>query len=261
MRIPFYHVNAFTDRLFAGNPAGVCVLDDWPAAETMQAIAAENALVATAFIRREREGYGLRWFTPTVELDLCGHGTMGAAYVALIALDPGAVAVRFRAASAVIAVAREGERLAMDFPAQPLQPCEPSPVLLQALGRAPKAVLAGRSYVAVFGEENDIAAIRPDMQLLARLDLGNVIVTAPGRESDIVSRNFAPKRGIPEDPVTGSAHAQIVPYWAEVLGKKEIYAHQLSARGGSLWCEAKGDRVKIAGHVTFYMKGEIRLAD
>ncbi|MBI4184080.1 MAG: PhzF family phenazine biosynthesis protein [Proteobacteria bacterium] len=261
MRIPYYHVNAFTDRPFAGNPAGVCVLERWLPEPTMQAVAAENALAATAFVVPEGAAYGLRWFSPTVELDLCGHGTLAAAFVVLEFVESGAPAVRFRTRRAELGVERDGARFALDFPALPLEPCPAPPAeLARALGRAPREVLVGRSYVALYDREEDVAALAPDMEALSRLDRPAVVASAPGRESDIASRNFAPAKGIPEDAVTGSAHALIVPYWSRVLGKTAIHARQISARGGTLWCELRGERVRIAGACTFYMKGEMRIA-
>jgi PhzF family phenazine biosynthesis protein len=261
MRIPIYQLDAFTDRPFAGNPAAVCPLESWLPEATMQAIAAENNLSETAFFVPEGERYGLRWFTPVSEIDLCGHATLATAYVVFRFLMPGTRHVAFRTEKAgVLEVTREGELLALDFPARPPGPCEAPPALAKGLGRAPEAVLAARDYLAVYRSAREVAALEPDFKLLAGLDRFAVIVTAPGENGvDFVSRFFAPAAGVDEDPVTGSSHCTLIPYWAERLGKTRLEARQVSRRGGVLFCEHRGERVTIAGKVALYMTGNIEI--
>jgi PhzF family phenazine biosynthesis protein len=245
MRLPIYQVDAFADRVLAGNPAAVVPLEEWLTDATLQAIAAENNLSETAFFIRSGEDYELRWFTPAVEVDLCGHATLASAYVVLRFLEPSRRSVAFTTRKAgTLAVARQGdEELAMDFPAWPPQPCEAPAGLAVALGRNPHEVLAARDYLAVYERAADIAAIKPDFAGLKRLDRA-VIVSAPGSDGvDFVSRFFAPWAGIDEDPVTGSAHCQLIPYWAKRLGKTRLAARQISPRGGALSCALAGERV------------------
>jgi predicted PhzF superfamily epimerase YddE/YHI9 len=255
MKLPLYQIDAFASEVFRGNPAAVCPVETWPEDRVLQAIAAENNLSETAFFLREGERYHLRWFTPALEVDLCGHATLAAAYVIFEYLEPGRTRVEFRTRGGPLVVAREGERLAMDFPSRPAAPCEAPEALLAGLGHAPRALLRARDYLAVFETEEAVRELAPRMDLLARVDW--VIVTAPGRDCDFVSRFFAPGGGIPEDPVTGSAHCTLIPYWSQRLGKRALYARQVSARGGELWCEDQGDRVHIAGHAVRYMEGTI----
>ena len=261
MRLPLYQVDAFTDHVFGGNPAGIVPLERWLPDATMQAIAAENNLAETAFFVREAEGYALRWFTPTVEVDLCGHATLASAHVIFERLEPKCDAIDFRTMKAgTLTVARSGNELVMDFPARPPRPIDAPPALEAALGKRPVAVLAARDLLAVYETERDVAALRPDFEAIRRLDAFAVIVTAPGeREIDFVSRFFAPSQGVPEDPVTGSAHCTLIPYWAERLGKMRLRARQVSARVGDLTCEMKGDRVAIAGKCVLYLEGTIRV--
>ena len=260
MGIPIFQVDAFTGRLFSGNPAAVCPLESWPDDGLMQAIAAENNLSETAFFVRETDGYRLRWFTPLIEVDLCGHATLAAAFVILNHLEPGRDDVVFSTRSGELRVSAQGGLLRMDFPALPPVPCDGPADLLTGLGTAPLAVLRSPSkYLAVFATEEDVLDLRPDSEALERLDLMGVIVTAPGRSHDFVSRMFAPKVGIPEDPVTGSAHSVLTPYWAARLGKTELSARQVSRRGGELLCSLRGDRVDISGHAVLFMRGEIAL--
>lgn len=257
MRLPLYQIDAFASEVFHGNPAAVCPVEAWPADDVLQGIAEENNLSETAFFLREGEGYHLRWFTPVQEVDLCGHATLAAAYVILEYLEPARQRVAFRTRSGRLEVARDGARLAMDFPARPPEPCEAPEALLEGLGPPPAAVLRSRDYLVVYESEQEIRALAPRMDLLAPVDW--VIVTAPGRKCDFVSRFFAPGAGIPEDPVTGSAHCTLIPYWSARLGKPDLYARQLSPRGGELWCEHHGDRVRIAGHAVRYLEGTITL--
>lgn len=225
----------------------------------MQSIAAENNLSETAFFVRSGEAYDLRWFTPASEVDLCGHATLASAFVIFEYLDRAAELVRFQTRSGELRVRRNGDLLTMDFPARPPQPCEPSPALATALGKTPRELGAARDYLAVFDTEDEVRALVPDMRALAALKQFAVIVTAPGRDADFVSRFFAPGQGVDEDPVTGSAHCTLVPYWAARLGKTSLHAKQVSARGGELWCVLAGDRVTISGHAAPYMQGTILL--
>jgi PhzF family phenazine biosynthesis protein len=259
MRLPLYHVDAFADGPFTANPAAVCPLEGWLPDHVMQSIAAENNLPETAFFVPEGDRYGLRWFTPTVEVDLCGHATLASAHVVFTHLKPALQRVAFRTMKAGdLAVARDGELLALDFPAWPPAPCAIPAGLAAALGRSPRAVLAARDYLAVYDDAEEVAALTPDFAALARLDRFAVIATAAGTGAiDFVSRFFAPAQGVDEDPVTGSAHCALIPYWASRLGKTRLEARQLSPRGGSLSCALNGDRVTIAGRATPYLAGSI----
>jgi PhzF family phenazine biosynthesis protein len=262
MRIPMYQVDAFvTERPFTGNPAGVCPLDAWLPDDVMQAVAAENNLSETAFFVSERDGYRLRWFTPRVEIDLCGHATLASAFVVFGWLAPWRRSVTFATEKAgTLTVTRDGELLALDFPARPPQPVAMPDVLAAALGRRPTAVLAARDYLAVYDDADDVATLKPDFAAVAALDRFALIVTAPGRNGvDFVSRFFAPARGVDEDPVTGSAHCTLIPYWAERLGKTRLEARQLSRRSGALSCALQGERVMIAGRARLYLDGAITL--
>jgi PhzF family phenazine biosynthesis protein len=261
MRIPLYQVDAFADGPFTGNPAAVCPLDAWLPDPVMQAIAAENNLSETAFFVPESDGYRLRWFTPTVEVDLCGHATLASGYVVFRWLKPGTDSITFQTQQAgALTVARDGNLLALDFPARPPEPCAMSEALAAALGRRPGALLAARDYLAVYDSADDVAALAPDFSAVAALDRFAVIVTAPGTGGvDFVSRFFAPARGVDEDPVTGSAHCTLIPYWAGRLGKRRLEARQLSRRGGVLSCGLSGDRVTIAGRAVLFLEGAITL--
>jgi predicted PhzF superfamily epimerase YddE/YHI9 len=225
----------------------------------MQNVALENNLSETAFFVRNGAGFDLRWFTPTVEVDLCGHATLASAFVLYHFLGYTESAVHFNTKSGVLTVSREGDLLAMDFPAWPAVPCDAPRELIEGLGRAPREVLRKRDYVAVYDTEEDIRALSPNMELLKGLDALGIIVTAPGRDADFVSRFFAPGAGIAEDPVTGSAHCSLIPLWAERLSKTTLHARQISPRGGELFCEHLGDRVKVAGRAVPFLTGEISL--
>lgn len=259
MRIPIYQIDAFTNRLFAGNPAAVCVLTEWLPDELMLAIAAENNLSETAFLVGEGGRYGLRWFTPVLEVDLCGHATLAAAFVVFRFLEPALDAVRFDTRSGELTVRRRGEWLEMDFPPRPPARAQPPPGLIEALGRPPREVWKARDYMAVYDSEDDVRHLAPDMAALGRVDMFAAIVTAPGSDADFVSRFFAPAVGVPEDPVTGSAHCTLAPYWASRLGKTVLRARQLSPRGGEILCELRGDRVALAGQAVLYLEGVIHL--
>jgi PhzF family phenazine biosynthesis protein len=259
MNLPLYQVDAFTDRLFGGNPAAVCPLEDWLPDETMQKIAAENNLAETAFFVRKADSYELRWFTPELEVDLCGHATLASAYTILRFLEPECKRVAFSTRSGMLYVEREGDRLAMDFPSRPPKPVGTPAGLVEALGATPTACLASRDVLALFDTEEEVRALAPDFGVLDGVDCFAVIASAPGNDCDFVSRFFAPRAGVAEDPVTGSAHCTLVPYWAARLGKTEMFARQVSRRGGELWLELLGYRVKIAGNAVLYMRGTISI--
>ena len=268
MRLPLYQIDAFADRVFAGNPAAVVPLEAWLPDADMQAIAAENSLSETAFLvpNPGGDGWTLRWFTPAVEVDLCGHATLASAYLLTHVLHPGLERVAFDTLKAGrLTVTRQGEVLTMDFPARPPQPVEPHPDLLRALGGPPPvAVLAARDYLVVYEDADTVRGLRPDMQGLMGIDRFAAIVTAPGGgaqdgDVDFVSRFFTPAKGVPEDPVTGSAHCTLIPYWAERLGRTRLEARQVSRRGGRLHCELDGDRVRIGGRAALYLEGTIRV--
>lgn len=264
--IACFHVDAFTDRRFAGNPAAVCPLRTWLPAATMQQIAAENALSETAFYapRPGTDEFDLRWFTPEVEVDLCGHATLAAAFVHL-RLRAGAPAqVRFWTRSGPLVVARAGDDLTLDLPALPAAPSDMSEALAAALGARPRETLTARDAVAVFASAAEVRALRPDFAALSRLPgVEGVIATAPGGEPDadvdFVSRFFAPALGIPEDPVTGSAHCTLAPLWAARLGKSTLRARQVSRRGGELTCTPRGDRVLLTGRAVLVLSGTFHL--
>jgi PhzF family phenazine biosynthesis protein len=257
MQIPIYQVDAFTSRLFSGNPAAVCPLQEWLPDDQLQSIALENNLSETAYFTNEGDHYKLRWFTPTVEVDLCGHATLASAFVITTELVHGKREVRFQTRSGELIVRRDGDRLSMDFPARPPSEVTVHPDLISALGGNPEKVLAARDYLVVYGTEAEVRALKPNMERLAQTDRFAVIATAPGRDVDFVSRFFAPAKGVPEDPVTGSSHTTLIPYWAERLGKKELHALQVSPRGGELWCEHRDNRVIMSGHAVMYMTGSI----
>jgi PhzF family phenazine biosynthesis protein len=262
MRIPIFQVDAFTDRPFAGNPAAVCPIEHWLPDPLLQAIAAENNLSETAFLVAVRDGYHLRWFTPTVEVELCGHATLAAAKIIFERLQRELHQVRFQTRSGELSVARDGEQLVLDFPAQPGVACNPHPDLVDALGAAPVEILRSvLYYLAVFDSAAEVKALRPDERGLLEIDRIGVIATAPATEPDVdfVSRFFAPRAGVYEDPVTGSAHCVLTPYWAQRLDRTMLRARQISRRGGSLACELRGDRVGIGGRAVLVMEGQLIL--
>ena len=265
MQLPIYQVDAFTNRRFAGNPAAVCPLERWLPNDVMQAIAAENNLAETAFFVPRGVDFDLRWFTPTVEVDLCGHATLATGFVLMTELEPGRQRATFHTRSGPLTVLRDETRLTMDFPAQPPQPIVPPAGLVAALGAQPTEVLQAREthLVAVYGRAAEVRALAPDLGAVARLDYFGVSVTAPGTDADadvdFVSRYFAPARGVPEDPVTGSSHCRLVPLWAARLGKLELRARQVSARSGELVCRLDGDRVRMTGDAVLVLTGTLHL--
>lgn len=258
-KIPYFQVDAFASQPCTGNPAGVCLLDSWPDDTVLQSIAFENNLSETAFLVTKDDRFELRWFTPVVEVGLCGHATLASAHVIFTDLQPARRRVEFLTRSGVLTVEKTPEYLLMDFPSKRPVRCDPPQGLTEILGAAPSEVLRSRDLVAVFNEESVVRDMEPDFQELARLDCFAVIVTAPGGNCDFVSRFFAPRAGIAEDPVTGSAHSSLIPYWSERLGKQRLFARQLSKRGGELFCADKGHRVEIGGKAVIYMRGAIEL--
>jgi len=260
INLRLYHVDAFTAVVFSGNPAAVVPLESWLPDETLQGIAAENNLAETAFIVGGGGRYEIRWMTPTNEVDLCGHATLASGWVVFNVLEPGGSAVTFDSKSGPLSVTRDGALLALDFPARPPQPAnEVLAALTAALGRAPREVWSARDYMAVYDHEDDVRGLRPDLARVAALERFAVIATAPGREHDFISRFFAPAQGVPEDPVTGSSHCTLIPYWSRRLGKTRLRAFQASRRGGELVCEDLGDRVRIAGRAARYLEGTIEV--
>jgi len=261
MKIPYYQVDVFTDRLFKGNPAGVCLLPSgWPAGELMQQIAFENNLSETAFVVRQGGAFEIRWFTPTVEVDLCGHATAAPAHVLFKETGLDGDLIEFATkSSGIVSVERKGDRLILDFPSRPPVTCETPTELEKTLGKKPADIWRSRDYLMVFDNEDDIRNMNPDFVRMLNWDCLGVIVTAPGKKVDFVSRFFAPKAGVNEDPVTGSSHSTLIPYWAKRLNKTDLHAMQLSARGGELFCQDAGDRVKIGGKAVTYSRGEINV--
>ena len=259
MKLPYYEVSAFTTHPFGGNPAGVCPLESWLPTATLQNIAANNNLSETAFTVPRGDEFELRWFTPTVEVDLCGHATLAAAFVLCnehrVRLDE----IRFQTRSGLLNVQRMNDLLTLDFPSRPAKPCSTPESLIHGLGATPKEAFKARDYLAVFNSEAEVRALKPDFTTLKTLDCLGIIATAPGSDCDFVSRFFAPGAGVDEDPVTGSAHCTLIPFWAERLGKTKLFARQVSQRGGELFCEQSGERVRIGGRATLYLRGEISL--
>ncbi|MCL2204851.1 MAG: PhzF family phenazine biosynthesis protein [Defluviitaleaceae bacterium] len=262
-----YHViHAFTDTLFSGNPAGVCLPEGWPSDAAMQKIAAENNLSETAFVVKRGKGrYGLRWFTPTVEVDLCGHATLSAAYVLFDGREKDAHELIFHTASGALTVTKNGGLLCLHFPTKAVEECPAYPSIGKALGVTPLAVYTAGDFMVLVETEEILRALRPDFSRFDAIreeagrenNLFGVIVTAPGTDCDFVSRYFAPGEGIPEDPVTGSAHCLLAPFWGKRLGKETMKARQVSPRGGLLHCEVCETQVKISGHAIRYLRGEI----
>lgn len=259
MDFPIYQIDAFTERVFGGNPAAVVVMEKWLADETLQAIAAENNLAETAFVIPERGGSKLRWFTPLVEIDLCGHATLATAHVLFQEYFRDVTRLRFETMGGSLAVSREEGLLFLDFPARPGVPVPIDEALIRVLGTIPEAAVLARDLMVVLKSEAEVRAFVPDDSAIQSLDAFALIVTAPGEEADFVSRFFAPRAGVPEDPVTGSAHCTLIPYWARRLGRTHLSARQLSKRGGVLICEHQGERVLIGGKVVEYMRGRIRV--
>jgi PhzF family phenazine biosynthesis protein len=255
--LPIYQVDAFTSEVFGGNPAAVCPLEAWLPDEVMQAIAAENNLSETAYIVKNGEGYDLRWFTPAIEVDLCGHATLGSAFVVAEHLEPGRGEVVFQSRSGPLTVTRDGELFTLDFPAQMPERVEDKAPFEAVLGSDIQELWRAGKTMAVLPDEAAVQTAEPDLTKLLALPGDGLIVTAPGDACDFVSRYFAPHAGIPEDPVTGSAHCVLTPFWARRLDKQRLTARQISPRGGELKVEDRGDRVLISGRVAPYLEGRI----
>ncbi|SFL34010.1 phenazine biosynthesis protein PhzF family [Nitrosomonas aestuarii] len=260
MNLKQYQVDAFATRVFEGNPAAVCPLEKWLDDSLLQAIANENNLSETAFFVPTEHGFHLRWFTPVTEVDLCGHATLAAAHVLFDILEHPEQQITFQTKSGELVVESKEGLMTMDFPARPPM-VKPIPdALVVGLGHTPQEVWVANNYIAVFEDEETLRSITPDFAKLQELDLRGVIVTAPGKDVDFVSRFFAPKIGIPEDPVTGAAHCELTPYWSQRLEKKALEARQISPRGGKLSCQLHGNRVILSGKAVTFMIAEIYLS-
>lgn len=264
MKLEIFQVDAFTNKTFGGNPAAIVPLESWLPDATMHNIALENNLSETAFFVKNGDAYDIRWFTPTFEIDLCGHATIASAFVIFDVLKLDANMIKFRShKSGDLSVEKDGDRFTLDFPTRPVSPVDAPDGLFEAIGGTPSEIFKARDYFLVFETEQQVLDLKPNFSALH--DLGKLldveahgfIVTAPGETSDFVSRFFAPEVGVFEDPVTGSSHCNLIPFWAARLGKTEMLARQVSARGGELFCELAGDRVKIGGNAVLYLKGEI----
>ncbi|MCD8016979.1 MAG: PhzF family phenazine biosynthesis protein [Oscillospiraceae bacterium] len=256
-----YIVDAFTDEIFHGNPAAVCILDKWVSEKLMTDITAENNLSETAFAVKTGGRYSLRWFTPGGEIDLCGHATLAAAFVITSFYEKGAAQVAFDTLSGTLTVARKGELYEMDFPAYSLRPVPVTAEMTEAIGAAPREAYMGRDLLCVFDDAEVVKSLNPNQQKLLALDGLLLHATAAGEDFDCVSRSFAPKCGVAEDPVCGSGHCHIAPYWASRLGKSELAAYQASRRGGALYCRMEGDRVKLAGKAVLYSCAELNVCE
>ena len=257
MEQPQYIVDAFTNAVFSGNPAAVCPLDDWLPEATMAAIARENNLSETAFIVGTRGAYAIRWFTPSMEVDLCGHATLASAFVVFNYLEPGRTAISFQSSSGPLRVERRDDLLVLDFPARPGDAVECPPAIAEGLEVSPLATLLSRDYLVIVDSHKQVAQCKPAWPLLQDLPSLGIIVSAPGTDCDFVSRVFFPTDSILEDPVTGSAHCTLIPYWAARLGKRQLHARQISDRGGELFCEMASERVYIGGHAALFSKARI----
>lgn len=260
MNLEIYQVDAFTNKTFGGNPAAVVPLLTWLPDETMLKIAAENNLAETAFFVKESDHYHIRWFTPAVEVNLCGHATLASAFVIFELLKLESQTIKFHSnRSGSLGVEKKNGKLVLDFPAYPIKEISPIEGLAEAIGSTPLKTweTQGNMVMVRLDSEAAVRSLKPDLSVLAKLPYDEIICTAPGLDCDFATRMFAPRIGIPEDPVTGAIHCSLIPYWAGELGKTELFARQVSARGGELFCELNGDRVKIGGNATLYLKGEI----
>ncbi|MEY3299257.1 MAG: hypothetical protein RLZZ597_2517 [Cyanobacteriota bacterium] len=261
MKLPIFQVDAFADDVFSGNPAAVCPLGTWLSDSVMQQIALENAVAETAFFVQTDQGFEIRWFTPEIEIDLCGHATLATAHVIARHLGYSRPSIHFKSKSGELIVTIDRELLSLNFPARKPQPSNAPKEILDAIRHKPIEILKSRDYVLVFEDEDMIRDLRPNQHTLDQINLdpGGVVVTAKGKEFDFVSRFFTPQASIFEDPVTGSAHCSLIPYWSEKLGKDSMIAYQLSSRGGKLFCKNLGERVLIAGKAVTYLKGQITI--
>ena len=259
MKLPIYQIDAFAGKAFEGNPAAICPLSEWLPDEVMQSIAKENNLSETAFFVSTGRGFHIRWFTPVAEVDLCGHATLASAYVIFSHLGFEKNIVKFESKSGLLTVVQNEGLLIMDFPSQPPTPCEIPDEISSAFQSTPVECLKSEDYIIVFGSEEEIATAQPNLVELSKLDLRGIVITAKSSEYDFIARFFAPKYGINEDPVTGSAYTQLVPYWSNTLGATKLHAKQVSSRGGEIFCELVGNRVSIAGKAATYLVGEIEI--
>ena len=259
MELSLYQIDAFASKSFEGNPAAICPLDEWLPDQLMQSIAQENNLSETAFFTPTAKGFHIRWFTPASEVDLCGHATLASAYVLFNILGHKNDRVEFDSKSGILTVTKNNEWLVLDFPAQPPVICDTPKEILKAFNIAPIECLKSEDYIVVFEREIDIESAQPDLEQLKKLDLRGVIITAKSSRYDFIARFFAPKYGIPEDPVTGSAYTQLAPYWASKIGSKRFNVKQVSSRGGELSCEIVDDRVLISGKAVSYLEGKIKI--
>lgn len=261
MQLPIYQVDAFTDKVFRGNPAAVCPLEHWLSDDVMQKIAIENSVAETAFFIPLNDGFEIRWFTPDIEMDLCGHATLATAHVIARHLNYSLPSIKFQSKSGELIVTVEKELITLNFPSRKPQPSAIPQIILDAFQVAPIEVLKSRDYVLVFEKEETVRQIEPNQSILNQINLapGGVIITAKGEEVDFVSRYFTPQATIFEDPVTGSAHCSLIPYWSEKLGKESMLTLQLSARGGKLFCKNYGERVLISGEAVTYLEGSITI--
>jgi PhzF family phenazine biosynthesis protein len=261
VKLPIWQLDAFSERRFGGNPAAVVPLEAWLADDVLLAIAGENNLSETAYLVRSGADYEIRWFTPAEEVPLCGHATLASAWVVFNRLEPGRTRVVFHSKSGALPVERVDGRLVLDFPVNTLEPAAESSALVAALGHFPRELYSGFHWLALYDSEADVRRLRPNMAGIIATGIHGVIATAPGQNCDFVSRFFAPAAGIAEDPVTGSAHTRLTPFWAQRLHKTQLFARQVSARGGELWCELSNaeNRVLIAGHAALFLEGFIEL--
>jgi len=259
VKLSIFQIDAFAEKLFQGNPAAVVPLEEWLSDELLQAIAQENNLSETAYFIKQGDDYHIRWFTPTVEVDLCGHATLAAAHVIFEVLGFQGNEITFHSKSGELKVTKRNDLIELDFPVSTLSKCETPIEITRAFGKEPIETWKSDDYIAVYENESDIVSLSPDFDMLSKLECRGVIASARGGKTDFVSRFFAPRCGINEDPVTGSAHCELTPYWAKKLGKNKLSAAQLSERGGRLQCELVGDRVLIAGNAVTYLEGSIEI--
>ncbi len=259
MEIPIFQVDAFTDTVFRGNPAAVCPLDEWLDDDLLQSVAAENNLSETAFVVGADGEYKIRWFTPALEVDLCGHATLASGYVVMTFLDASRKSVRFDSPSGELVVRRDGDWYQLDFPSRPPEECVAPEGLVEALGCDPAGIFKSRDHLVLLRDQDEVLAVEPDMERMRQVDCFSAIMTAPGDDCDFVSRFFAPRAGVPEDPVTGSSHCTLTPFWAKRLGKTSLSAQQLSSRGGVIKCELQDDRVLMGGQAVLYLQGRISI--
>ena len=259
MKLSIYQIDAFAEKAFEGNPAAVCPLSEWLSDEMMQSIAKENNLSETAFFVPTEHEFHIRWFTPVAEVNLCGHATLASAYVIFTFLGFEENTIHFESKSGFLKVEKNNGLLVMDFPSQPPIPCQTPDEIVQAFKNTPVECLKSEDYIVVFDNEDEVASAQPDFDALSKLDLRGVAITAKSNKYDFVARFFAPKYGINEDPVTGSAYTQLTPYWSNTIGINKLHAKQVSSRGGEVFCELVGNRVSIAGKAVTYLAGEIEI--